>query len=162
LLTSIKILLTCQNAFAAGVDTTYITLNWAMAELIKNTDTMKKLQDEVRGIVKPNDILKLLTKIEYLKAVIKEILRLHPPAPLLVPRQSMEECEIEGFTIPKGTEVLINCWPIQRDPRSWEAPEQFKPERFIRSRVDYKGLPIHPVQCGKEDLSWSAVCYCYS
>jgi cytochrome P450 len=58
LLTSIKILLTCQNAFAAGVDTTYITLNWAMAELIKNTDTMKKLQDEVRGIVKPNDMIK--------------------------------------------------------------------------------------------------------
>ncbi|XP_078159389.1 cytochrome P450 71A1-like [Carex rostrata] len=136
---NIKGLLT--DAFAGGVDTTYITLNWAMAELIKNPKHMKMLQEEVRGIVKHGDMVRSedLDQMSYLKAVIKETLRLHPPGPLLVPRESIEECEINGFTIPKGTKVLINGWAIGREAKSWEVPEEFMPERFIGSQVDYKG-----------------------
>ncbi|XP_078159411.1 cytochrome P450 71A26-like [Carex rostrata] len=130
-----------MDAFAAGVDSTYITLDWAMSELIKNPKHMKMLQEEVRGIVKHGDMVRSedLDQMSYLKAVIKETLRLHPPGPLLLPRESMEECEINGFTIPKGTKVLINGWAIGREAKSWEVPEKFMPERFIGSQVDYKG-----------------------
>jgi cytochrome P450 len=130
-----------QDAFAAGIDTTYITIDWAMSELIKNPKLMKKLQEEVRETVKMNVMVRSedLNKMSYLKAVIKETLRLHPPVPLLLPRESMEECEIDGFTIPKETKVLINAWAIGREAKSWEVPEEFIPERFIDSQVDFKG-----------------------
>ncbi|KAJ3683740.1 hypothetical protein LUZ60_013967 [Juncus effusus] len=138
------------DAFAAGVDTTYITLEWAMSELVKNPNHMKKLQNEVRGIAKDQASIKLedLNEMNYLKAVIKENLRLHPPAPLLLTRQSMERCSINGFTIPKGIRVLVNVWAIGREPKSWDAPEEFKPERFIESPVDYKGKDFQFIPFG--------------
>ncbi|KAJ3699917.1 hypothetical protein LUZ61_003622 [Rhynchospora tenuis] len=128
------------NAFAAGIDTTYITIDWAMCELMKNPTIMKKLQEEVRGMVKNGDMVRSedLNQMGYLRAVIKETLRLHPPIPVL-PRESMEECEINGFTIPKGTKILINAWAIGREAKSWEVPEEFMPERFIGSQLDYSG-----------------------
>jgi cytochrome P450 len=121
-----------------------------MAELMRKPETMKKLQDEVRGVVKRNELIRTedLSNMEYLRAVIKEILRLHPPTPLLLPRLTMEECKIDGFTIPKGTRTLVNCWAIQRDPKLWEAPEEFKPERFVGSQVDYKGNDFHFIPFG--------------
>ncbi|XP_078160243.1 cytochrome P450 71A26-like [Carex rostrata] len=138
------------DAFAAGIDTTYITIDWAMSELIKNPKAMKKLQEEVRGIVKHGDMVRSedLNRMSYLKVVIKETLRLHPPVPLLLPRESMEECEINGFTIPKGTKVLINAWAIAREAKSWEVPEEFMPERFIGSQVDYKGTDFQLIPFG--------------
>ncbi|KAJ3683738.1 hypothetical protein LUZ60_013965 [Juncus effusus] len=138
------------DAFAAGVNTTYITLEWAMSELVRNPRLMKKLQNEVRGItkhkasIKPED----LNRMNYLKAVIKETLRLHPPAPLLLTRQSMEQCNINGFSIPKGVRVLVNVWAIGREPKSWEEPEEFKPERFIESQVEYKGKDFQFIPFG--------------
>ncbi|KAJ3683739.1 hypothetical protein LUZ60_013966 [Juncus effusus] len=138
------------DTFAAGVDTTYITLEWAMSELVRNPNLMKKLQDEVRGIAKDKDNIEPedLIKMNYLKAVIKETLRLHPPAPLLLTRQSMEQCYINGFNIPKGVRVLVNVWAIGREPKSWEEPEEFNPERFIESQVDYKGKDFQFIPFG--------------
>ncbi|KAJ1699415.1 hypothetical protein LUZ63_007927 [Rhynchospora breviuscula] len=138
------------DAFAAGIDTTYVTVDWAMSELIKNPKIMNKLQEEVRGTVKHGDMVTSedLNQMGYLKAVIKETLRLHPPIPLLLPRESMAECEIDGFTIPKGTKVIINAWAIGREAKSWEAPEEFMPERFTGSQVDYKGNDFQLIPFG--------------
>ncbi|KAJ4793450.1 Cytochrome P450 [Rhynchospora pubera] len=137
------------NAFAAGIDTTYITIDWAMCELMKNPKIMKKLQEEVRGMVKKGDMVRSedLNQMGYLRAVIKETLRLHPPIPVL-PRESMEECEINGFTVPKGTKILVNVWAIGREAQSWEAPEEFMPERFISSQLDYYGNNFHFIPFG--------------
>lgn len=66
-------------------------------------------------------------------------MRLHPPAPLLLPRKCNQKCEINGFEIPGDTKVIVNAWAIKRDPRHWKDNECFKPERFIDSEVDYKG-----------------------
>ncbi|THG10149.1 hypothetical protein TEA_009855 [Camellia sinensis var. sinensis] len=92
---------------------------------------MKKLQNEVRKIAKgklnitEND----LENMYYLKAVIKESLRMHPPAPLLVPRESIQDAKVMDYDIVAGTQVIVNAWAIARDPLSWEDPEEFRPER---------------------------------
>ncbi|XP_059298190.1 tabersonine 6,7-epoxidase-like isoform X2 [Lycium ferocissimum] len=71
--------------------------------------------------------------------VVKGIVRFHPLAPLLAPRESREECEINGYVIPKGTMALVNCWAISRDLNYWQNPETFDPERFNKSYLDFTG-----------------------
>jgi cytochrome P450 len=80
-----------------------------------------------------------LANLKYLRLIIKETMRLHPAGPLLLPREATEPCKILGYDIPKGTTVLINAWAISRDPKHWEDPEDFKPERFESGIVDFKG-----------------------
>ncbi|KAK4388942.1 Premnaspirodiene oxygenase [Sesamum angolense] len=76
--------------------------------------------------------------LKYLKLVIKETLRMHPPIPLL-PRACREECEVEGYTIPLKAKVMVNTWAMGRDPSYWPEPENFKPERFEENSIDYLG-----------------------
>jgi len=136
--------------FAAGTDTTYTVLEWAMAELLRHQTVMQKLQDEVRTVVgdKTHVTEEDLVKMNYLKAVIKETLRLHAPVPLLVPRKSMEDIKLNGYDIAAGTQVIVNAWAIARDPSSWEQPLEFKPERFMNSSIDFKGLDFELIPFG--------------
>lgn len=128
--------------FIAGTDTTTSTLEWAMAELLHNPETLRKVQDELRSTVGINKKLeeKDIENLPYLKAVIKETLRLHPPLPFLVPHMAMSNCKMLGYYIPKETQILVNVWAIGRDPGTWKEPLVFKPERFLEPNVaDYKG-----------------------
>ncbi|CAD5182062.1 unnamed protein product [Musa acuminata subsp. malaccensis] len=130
------------DMYAAGTDSTHIVIEWAVAELIRNPGTMKKLQDEVRSVAGSKHTLEeddLVNGMDYLRAVIKESMRLHPPGTLLVPRELIEETTIAGYRIPKGTRTFVNVWAIGRDPNIWEAPDDFRPERFLGSSVDYRG-----------------------
>ncbi|CAO2152730.1 unnamed protein product [Urochloa humidicola] len=77
--------------------------------------------------------------MSYLRLVIKEALRLHVPAPLLIPRKCRQTCQVMGYDIPKGTAMFINMWAICRDSKYWDDPEEFKPERFEDIDLDYKG-----------------------
>ncbi|KAJ4814402.1 cytochrome P450 family 71 polypeptide [Rhynchospora pubera] len=126
---------------AGGIETTSRTLEWAMTELIRNYRVMRKAQTEVRELLKGCATVSEsdLVRLNYLHLVIKETLRLHPPLPLLVPRQCSETCRIIGYDIPKGATVIVNMWAIGRDPQYWEDPEEFKPERFATSNVDFRG-----------------------
>ncbi|KAJ0969472.1 hypothetical protein J5N97_022349 [Dioscorea zingiberensis] len=138
------------DMFAAGTDTTYIVLEWGMAELIRNPNVMKMLQDEVKKIASGKPMVNEhdLGEMHYLRAVIKEILRLHPPAPLLLQRESMESCQLEGYEIPKKTRVIINYWAIARDPEVWEKPNEFIPERFLNNPIDFKGQDYEYIPFG--------------
>lgn len=142
--------------FAGGADTTYTAIEWAMTEILRHPEVMKKAQEEVRGIVgsKQNVNEDDLGKMVFLKSVIKETLRLHPPVPILLPRVSKKDVQVGGYDIPAKTRVLINAWAIGRDPESWEEAEKFKPERFLGSDVDFKGrdhfqfIPFGPGRTG--------------
>ncbi|GLT84005.1 hypothetical protein SLE2022_022630 [Rubroshorea leprosula] len=138
------------DVFAAGTDTTYTSLEWAMTILLRHPNVMKQLQKEVREIAgEKSDIKeKDLEKMHYLKAVIKETLRLHPPIPLLVPRESAQDIEVMGYNIAAGTRVIVNAWAIGRDPMSWEQPEEFIPERFLNSSIDFKGHDFQLIPFG--------------
>lgn len=122
------------DMFTAGTGTLASSLDWGMSELMRNQRVMGKLQREVReafrgqAAVSEADIQ--AADLPYLKLVIKETLRLHPPVPLLVPRESIDECEIEGYTIPARSRVIVNAWAVGRDPKYWEDADEFKPERF--------------------------------
>ncbi|XP_058730861.1 cytochrome P450 736A117-like [Vicia villosa] len=146
--TAIKALI--LDMFAAGTDTTYTVLEWAMAELLRNQTVMHKLQDEVRTMVgnKTHVSEEDLVKMNYLKAVIKETLRLHLPIPLLIPRRCMEDIKLDGYDIAAGTQVIVNAWAIARHPSSWDEPLEFKPERFMNSLIDFKGMDFELIPFG--------------
>ncbi|XP_059669703.1 cytochrome P450 71D11-like [Cornus florida] len=130
------------DMFIGGIETSSNTLGWIIAEMLKNPRVMKKAQAEVRQILcKKGNILNEddLHELSYLKLVIKEALRLHPPLPLLVPRESRERSEINGYEIPAKTQVFVNVFAINKDPENWSDPESFVPERFFDSSIDYKG-----------------------
>ncbi|KAJ8562235.1 hypothetical protein K7X08_011526 [Anisodus acutangulus] len=126
------------DMFVAGSDTSSSTVIWALLEMMKSPSVMAKAQAEVRQVFNGNNDTDL-EKLNYLKLVIKETLRLHPPTPLLVPRECREETDIDGFTIPLKSKILVNVWAIGRDPESWENPECFIPERFENSSVEFTG-----------------------
>ncbi|KAM3346585.1 hypothetical protein ACQJBY_020887 [Aegilops geniculata] len=139
-----KALLT--DVFFGAIDTSANALEFTLAELMKKPHLMVKLQDEVRGIVpQGQEIISEtdMNNMTYLRAVIKESLRLHPLAPLLAPHLAMADCIIDGYTVPAGTRVVVNAWAIGRDPSSWEYAEEFIPERFTDEgssmHVNFKG-----------------------
>ncbi|KAH0688523.1 hypothetical protein KY284_019076 [Solanum tuberosum] len=138
------------DIFAAGTDTTYTALEWIMTELLRHPRAMEKLQNEVRRLAqgKAEVTEDDLGNMQYLKAVIKETFRLHPPDPLLVPRESTEDIKLLGYHVPAKTQVIIDAWTIGRDPLSWENPEDYLPERFLDSNIDLKGLNFELIPFG--------------
>ncbi|KAK7276942.1 hypothetical protein RIF29_18091 [Crotalaria pallida] len=126
--------------FIAGSETSSTTLDWAFSEMLKNPRVLRRAQAEVRQVFGSKGYVDetTLQELKFLKAVIKETLRLHPPVPL-IPRECRETCEINGYTISVGTQVFINAWAMGRDSKYWSEADKFYPERFIDCSIDYKG-----------------------
>lgn len=129
------------DMFAAATNTTYTTMVWAMAELINHPAEMRKLQEEIRATVIDSGANQVnedhLDKLHYLRAVIKETLRLQAPLPLLLPRETLVDTQLLGYRIPARTRVVINAWAIGRDAGTWERTEEFVPERFVDAPAEY-------------------------
>lgn len=136
---SIKAVL--QDLFLAGTETTSILVEWALAEMLNNPTIMKKLQAELHDVVGSERLVQEsdIAQLPYLRAVVKETMRLHPPGPLLLPRESMEPCRVAGYNIPAKTQVYVNTWAIGRDANDWKIPLDFWPERFLESSIDVLG-----------------------
>ncbi|KAF8731917.1 hypothetical protein HU200_015863 [Digitaria exilis] len=119
----------------AGSETSATVLQWAMSEIMRNPRVMEKVQDEVRRVLKGQDRVTedCLSSLHYLHLVIKETLRLHPPVPLLLPRQCRSPCQILGFDIPIG---------------AMDAPEEFMPEQFECKDVDFKATDFKHIRFG--------------
>ncbi|XP_051115157.1 cytochrome P450 71AU50-like [Andrographis paniculata] len=129
------------DMLAASMDTAAASIEWTMSELIKSPSTMAKLQRELEDVVGLDRMVEEsdLENLEYLELVVKESLRLHPVAPLLIPHYAMEDCTVRGYEIPKGSRVIVNAYAIGRDPNAWADPDEFFPERFVGSDVDVRG-----------------------
>ncbi|XP_010920218.3 geraniol 8-hydroxylase [Elaeis guineensis] len=139
-----------MDLFAAGTDTSSSTVEWAMAEVLRNPRCMAKARDEVERVigrekeVEESDI----GRLPYLQAVVKETFRLHPPVPFLLPRKAESTVELDGYTVPEGTRVLVNVWAFGRDGEAWPEPNEFRPERFLEREVDFRGRDMELIPFG--------------
>ncbi|XP_027102417.1 5-OH-xanthotoxin synthase-like [Coffea arabica] len=139
-----------MNVFFAGTDTSTVTVIWAMTAMMQKPTVMKKLQAEIREIMGKKQMLDEddVQMLPYLKAVVKETFRLYPAVPLLVPRETIGKCTIDGYDIQPKTLVYVNAWGIARDPDYWENPDEFLPERFLNSTVDVRGQDFQLIPFG--------------
>ncbi|XVF30098.1 hypothetical protein REPUB_Repub16aG0027600 [Reevesia pubescens] len=138
-----------EDFLTAATDTTAIALEWALAELINHPEVLRKAQKEIDQVVGKSKLVEESDspRLQYLQAIIKETFRLHPPIPM-ISRKSIEECKINGYTIPAHSLLFVNIWGIGRDPNIWDDPLKFQPERFLKSNeadnnsglIDVKGF----------------------
>ncbi|KAM0015469.1 putative geraniol 8-hydroxylase [Helianthus debilis subsp. tardiflorus] len=135
----IKILLV--DLFLAGTETSSNTTEWAMTELLLNPDMFSKVREEVSTIVGKDGKIQeaKILDLPYLHAVIKETMRLHISVPLLVPHKTECVVKLGEYIVPRNTQILVNAWAMARDPKYWENPIKFNPERFLENGLDYKG-----------------------
>ncbi|XP_042497542.1 flavonoid 3'-monooxygenase CYP75B137-like [Macadamia integrifolia] len=147
----------CQDLFSAGTDTSSITVEWALAELIRHPNILVQAQKELDSVVGMDRLVTEsdLPNLPYLQAIIKETFRLHPSTPLSLPRMAAESCKINGYYIPKDSTLLVNVWAISRDPAIWPEPLEFRPERFLPgsklAHIDIKGndFEVIPFEAGR-------------
>ncbi|KAK1435753.1 hypothetical protein QVD17_01522 [Tagetes erecta] len=138
-MTQIKAVL--LNVMIAGTETTATTVEWAMASIMCHHNVMKRVKEELAEIVGLNNIVEEshLPKLKYLYATVKETLRMYPVVPFLMPRKARKACMVGGYIVPKDCTIFLNVWSIQRDPRYWDNPLEFNPERFLTNNLDTNG-----------------------
>ncbi|KAJ9170623.1 hypothetical protein P3X46_018717 [Hevea brasiliensis] len=139
------------NLLFAGTDTSAVTLEWVMSNLLNHPNTLRKARDEIDNQVGQECLLDELhlSTLPYLQKIIVETLRLYPAAPLLLPHVSSDNCSIGGYDLPRDTMVLVNAWAIHRDPLLWDNPLSFKPERFDNGEGDGDGFKLIPFGLGR-------------
>ncbi|XP_057749545.1 cytochrome P450 84A1-like [Arachis stenosperma] len=139
-----------MDVMFGGTETVASVIEWIMAELLRSPMDLHKVQQELVDVVGLDRrfIESDLEKLTFLKCVVKEALRLHPPIPMAL-HESAEDSVIEGYAIPKGTRVWINAWSIGRDSSAWDEPETFNPSRFLREAApDFKGSDFEFIPFG--------------
>ncbi|KAA0051712.1 cytochrome P450 CYP82D47-like [Cucumis melo var. makuwa] len=131
---------TCLTLILGGAESTQVTLTWALCLLLNNENILKKAQvelDEQVGrerLVSESDVKNLL----YLRAIVRETMRLYPAAPLVGLHEAMEDCNLAGYHIPAKTRLIVNLKKLQKDPLVWEVgPDEFRPERFLTTHKDF-------------------------
>ncbi|PKI48663.1 hypothetical protein CRG98_030950 [Punica granatum] len=143
---------TTTTLVAGGTDTTALTIIWGLSLLLNLPRAMRKVQDELdvhvgrERLVRESDIDKQV----YIQAIVKETLRLYPAGPLSGAREFTQDCTIGGFRIPAGTQLIVNLHKLQRDPRVWDDPNEFRPERFLTTHknIDVKGQHFELIPFG--------------
>lgn len=126
-----------QDMLIGASETSHITVEWAMANLLRHPSKMEKLRAEMTASLGSKDLVveSDLGKLPYLHAVVQETLRLHPAVPVVTREVAADGVSLGGFPMPIGTCVLVNLWAIGRDPAVWpDQPDKFMPERFLDTR----------------------------
>ncbi|XP_020202469.1 cytochrome P450 CYP736A12 [Cajanus cajan] len=138
------------DIIAAAFDTASTTVEWAMSELLRHPNVMKTLQDELENAVGLKKHVKEIDvqNLPYLNMVVKETLRLHPVAPLLLPHECRGDVTINGYYIKKKTRLIVNAWAIGRDPNVWYNAEMFDPKRFENNNIDIRGNDFRVIPFG--------------
>ncbi|XP_069045260.1 steroid 17-alpha-hydroxylase/17,20 lyase-like [Lepisosteus oculatus] len=132
-LTDDHLLMTVGDIFGAGVETTTTVLKWAIAYLIHHPQVQKKVQDELDSKIGMgrHPTLSDRGNLPYLEATIREVIRIRPVSPLLIPHVALSDTSIGDYNIQKGTRVIINLWSLHHDEKEWKNPELFDPGRFL-------------------------------
>lgn len=122
-----------QDLIAGGTNTNAVTLEWAISELMRYPRILTAATEELDRVVGRGRLVteRDMASLPYTRAVVKETLRMHPVGPLLAPHEARQDASVDGYDIPAGTRVLVNVWAIGRDAALWDAPEEFRPERFM-------------------------------
>ncbi|TQE02247.1 hypothetical protein C1H46_012118 [Malus baccata] len=138
------------DMLSGSMDTTATSTEWTLSELLKHPQVMKKVQKEIENVVGMERMVEEsdLEKLEYLDMVVKETMRLHPVAPLLLPHAAIEDCNVNGFHIPGKSRIMINIWAIGRNPSVWTDADKFIPERFDGSNIDFRGRDFQFIPFG--------------
>ncbi|EXB54226.1 Cytochrome P450 76C4 [Morus notabilis] len=141
-----------MDLFIAGSDTSGSTTEWAMAEVLRKPKVLQKAQKELEEVIGSSTQQRIkesdIDRLPYIQAIVKETLRLHPAAPLLLPYIAANDVVVNGYTIQKGNQLLVNAWSIGRNPKYWQDPLTFSPERFLGSSVDYRGRDFEYIPFG--------------
>ncbi|KAK2384124.1 cytochrome P450 78A5 [Trifolium repens] len=137
-----------------GTDTVAILLEWIMARMVLHQDIQKKARQEIDMCIGPNSHVRDtdVPNLPYLQAIVKEVLRLHPPGPLLSwARLAVQDIHVDKTLVPAGTTAMVNMWAISHDSSIWEDPLTFKPERFLKEDVSIMGsdLRLAPFGAGR-------------
>lgn len=130
-----------QDVMFGGTETVASAIEWAMSELMRSPDELRKVQQELADVVGLDRRVEEsdFEKLTYLRCTLKETLRLHPPIPLLL-HETSEDAQVGGYFVPAKSRVMINAWAIGRDPNYWNDPDTFRPSRFLDPTVpDFKG-----------------------
>ncbi|MBA0829612.1 hypothetical protein Goarm_014204 [Gossypium armourianum] len=130
------------DMITGALDTSTVAIEWAFSEILKHPQVKTHLQKELEGVVGMARMVEEadLPKLTYLDMVLKESLRLHQVAPLLIPHESLEDITINEYHITKKSRILINTWAIGRDSNVWsDNANEFFPERFVNSNIDIRG-----------------------
>nr|WJZ49104.1 cytochrome P450 [Isodon lophanthoides var. gerardianus] len=138
------------DLFVGGSETNTTSIEWIMTELLFHPDKLHKLKQELKSVVGEKEQVREsdIPRLPYLQAVVKEALRYHPPGPLLLPRRSEADQEVNGYMIPEGAQILFNVWAMGRDPALWPNPDSFEPERFLERKIDLKGQHFELIPFG--------------
>ncbi|THG05446.1 hypothetical protein TEA_001841 [Camellia sinensis var. sinensis] len=156
-----------QTLILGGSDTTTATLTWAISLLLNHPTALKTVQQEIDMYIGHGKLRRVdesdTKNLVYLQAIIKETLRLYPSGPLSIPRESIQDCHVSGYYVPKGTRLIVNIWKLHRDPRLWADPNEFRPERFLTSQaeVDLRGrqFELLPFSAGRRSCPGSTLAY---
>ncbi|PON99149.1 Cytochrome P450, E-class, group I, partial [Trema orientale] len=129
--------------------TTTVALTWAISLLLNNRHVLKKALEELDSQVGKSRLVNEsdINSLAYIQAILKETLRLYPPAGLVAPHVFTEDCTIGGYQVNKGTWLITNLWKIQTDPNVWPDPFKFMPERFLTTNKD-----VDAVRCQNFEL----------
>ncbi|CAN6167099.1 unnamed protein product [Urochloa humidicola] len=130
-----------QDLIIGATDTSANTMEWALSELLKNPKILAKATEELNSVIGHDRLAteRDLPDLPYIEAILKETMRVHPASPMLAPHLAREDARVDGYDILAGTVVFVNMWGIGRDPAVWDAPEEFRPERFLESKIDMRG-----------------------
>ncbi|KAI3444659.1 hypothetical protein Pfo_001324 [Paulownia fortunei] len=140
------------DLFIAGASTTSGTVEWAMAELLRNPEKMLRVRREIRDVVGENTQIQEsdIPRLPYLEAVVKETFRFHPTAPFLLPHKAEADVEINGYIVPKNAQIIVNVWASGRDSNIWPNADSFMPERFLNhnDQIDFRGNDFELIPFG--------------
>lgn len=130
-----------QDMIAASIDTSSVTSEWAMAEMLRNPRILEKTQEEVDRVVGRERAVQEsdLIHLSYLRSIVKETFRMHPPGPFLITHEALKDTKVANYDIPKKTQVLVSAYALGRNPEVWkEKTEEFWPERWMEERVEIR------------------------